>query len=148
MKKDNYGICLSFYAVLGFVLAMLGHTTLSMLLLGFVIVVHKDKWLTMQVMEAFFLCLISGIVSTIISAFSGLYGIPLIGAIISGFFGILTFAVSVIIFILCIIGIIKTAKGQEANIPLAKGFAEKAFGLVKQVIYAQEEKTEDTQNNA
>lgn len=148
MKKDNYGICLSFYAVLGFVLAMLGHTTLSMLLLGFVIVVHKDKWLIMQVMEAFFLCLISVIVSTIISAFNGLYAIPFLGAIISGFFGILTFAVSVIIFILCIIGIIKAAKEQEANIPLAKGFAEKAFGLVKQVIYSQEEKAEDTKNNA
>lgn len=148
MRKDNYGICLSFYAVLGFVFAMLGHTTLSLLLLGFVIVVQKDKWLTMQVMEAFFLCFISGIVSTIVSAFSGLYGLPFIGTIISGFFGVITFAVSILIFIMCIVGLIKVAKEQEANIPIAKGFAEKAFGLVKKVTYTQEETAQDTQNNA
>ena len=70
MRKDNFGICFSFYAVLGFVLALLGHTTLALLLLGFVIVVHKDQWLTMQVMQAFFLSIISGIVYTIIGIIS------------------------------------------------------------------------------
>ena len=58
MRKDKFGICFNFYAVLGFVLALLGHTTLALLLLGFVIVVHQDQWLTIQVMQAFFLSLV------------------------------------------------------------------------------------------
>ncbi|MDE6750772.1 MAG: hypothetical protein K2K21_17170 [Lachnospiraceae bacterium] len=137
MKKDNFGICINFYAVLGFVLALLGHTTLALLLLGFVIVVHKDQWLTMQVMQAFFLSIISGVVSAFIGILSPLYSIPILGALISTLFGIVTSIISLIILILAIIGIINTAKGADANLPLVKGFANKAFGIVKNVTYTQ-----------
>ncbi len=133
MRKDNFGICLNFYAVLGFVLALLGHTTLALLLLGFVIVVHKDQWLTMQVMQAFFLSIISGVVSTLIGIISPIYAIPILGALISGFF-----VISLIILVMAIMGIAKTAKEQDADLPLVKGFAQKAFGLVKNVTYTQD----------
>ena len=73
MRKDKFGICFNFYAVLGFVLALLGHTTLALLLLGFVIVIHQDQWLTMQVMQAFFLSIVAGIVSTIVGIISPIY---------------------------------------------------------------------------
>ncbi len=138
MRKDNFGICLNFYAVLGFVLALLGHTTLALLLLGFVIVVHKDQWLTMQVMQAFFLSIISGVVSTLIGIISPIYAIPILGALISGFFGIVTSVISLIILVMAIMGIAKTAKEQDADLPLVKGFAQKAFGLVKNVTYTQD----------
>lgn len=137
MRKDNFGICLSFYAVLAFVLAMLGFTTLVALLLGFVIVVHKDQWLSMQVMQAFFLSIISGLVSFIIDIISPVYGIPIIGAIISALFGVITSIISLVILIFAIIGISKVAKEQDANLPIVKTFAEKAFGLVRNVTYTQ-----------
>lgn len=137
MRKDNFGICIKFYAVLGFVLALLGHTTLALLLLGFVIVVHKDQWLTIQVMQAFFLSLISGIVSTIIDIISPIYSIPVIGALFSGIFGAVTSIISLIILILAIIGIVRTSKEQTANLPLVKGFAMKAYGFVENVTYTQ-----------
>lgn len=137
MRKDNFGICLSFYAVLAFVLAMLGYTTLVALLLGFVIVVHKDQWLSMQVMQAFFLSIISGIVNIIIDIISPVYSIPILGTIISALFGAVTSIISLVILVFAIIGISKVAKEQDANIPVAKTFAEKAFGLVKNVTYTQ-----------
>lgn len=58
MRKDRFNICISFYAVLAFVLAILGQTLLCGMLLGFVIVIQKDEWLTKQVMQAFFLALV------------------------------------------------------------------------------------------
>ena len=51
MRKDRFNICISFYAVLAFVLAILGQTLLCGMLLGFVIVIQKDEWLTKQVMQ-------------------------------------------------------------------------------------------------
>lgn len=146
MRKDSFGICLSFYAVLGFVLALLGHTTLTFLLLGFVIAVHKDQWLTMQVMQAFFLSILSGIVSIIIDIIRPTYQIPLLGGLISGCFGIVTSIISLLTIILAIIGISKTAKEQDADIPVAKAFAEKAFGLIKNVTYTQSAPVQNPQN--
>lgn len=146
MRKDNFGICFNFYAVIGFVLAILGQTTLAFLLLGFVILVHKDQWLTMQAMQAFFLSIISGIVSTIIGIISPIYQIPIIGLLISGLFGIVVSVISLIVLIFAIIGISKTAKGEDANIPIMKTFAEKAFGLVKQVTYSQSAPASDAQD--
>lgn len=146
MRKDNFGICLSFYAVLGFVLALLGHTTLAFLLLGFVIAVHKDQWLTMQVMQAFFLSILSGIVSTIIDIIRPAYQIPFLGSLISVCFGIVTSIISLLTIVLAIVGISKTAKEQDADIPVAKAFAEKAFGLIKNVTYTQSAPVQNPQN--
>ena len=137
MRKDSFGICLSFYAMLGFVLALLGQTMLALLLLGVVIVVEKDQWLTMQVMQAFFLSIFSGIVSTIIGIFSILYKIPFLGVLFSSIFGVITSIVSLVVIVIAIIGIARTSKEKDANIPLASDFAQKAFGVVKNVTYTQ-----------
>ena len=137
MKKDRFGICLTFYAVLSFVLAILGQTLLGGLLLAFAILVEQDEWLIRQTMQAFFLSLISGVVSAFISAVSWIYAIPVLGALVSGLFGIVTSIVSLIILIFAIIGLVNAAKGKDAGVPLCKGFADKAFGLVKTVSYTQ-----------
>ena len=88
MKKDRFGISITFYAVLGFVFAILGQTLLGGLLLGFSIVAVQDEWLTRQTLQAFFLSLISGFVSVIIGAVSWSYRIPFLGTG-SGILGIL-----------------------------------------------------------
>lgn len=71
MRKDRFNICISFYAVLAFVLAILGQTLLCGMLLGFVIVIQKDEWLTKQVMQAFFLALVESIISCVTNIFQG-----------------------------------------------------------------------------
>ena len=70
MRKDRFNICISFYAVLAFVLAILGQTLLCGMLLGFVIVIQKDEWLTKQVMQAFFLALVESIISCVTNSHS------------------------------------------------------------------------------
>lgn len=151
MKKDNFGICINFYAVLGFVLALLGQTTLALLLLGFVIIVHKDQWLIMQVMQAVFLCFISGIISAFLSVLNPIYSIPIVGVFLSATLGVvisfITSIISLIIFILTIMGIVKVAKGADANLPLVKGFANKAFGIVKNVTYTQSAPQDSNNSN-
>ena len=83
MKKDRFGISITFYAVLGFVFAILGQTLLGGLLLGFSIVAVQDEWLTRQTLQAFFLSLISGFVSVIIGAVSWSYRIPFLGTVLA-----------------------------------------------------------------
>ena len=88
-------------------------------------------------MQAFFLSLVSGIVNTIVGIISPIYAIQLLGALFSTCFGIVTSLISLVVIVMAIIGITKTAQGQDANIPLAKTFAGKAFGLVKNITYSQ-----------
>ena len=114
MKKDRFGICLTFYAVLAFVLTILGQTLLGGLLLAFVILAEQDEWLIRQTMQAFFLSLISG-----------LFGV------VSVFFSAVAAILSLVILIFAVIGLVNVAKGKDAGVPLCKGFADKAFGLVK-----------------
>jgi hypothetical protein len=148
MKKDRFGICIPFYAVLAFVLAMLGQTLLGGLLLGFVIVVEKDEWLTRQTMQAFFLSLVSGVVQVIVGVISWSYRIPLVGSVISTIFGFVTSIISLILLIFAIIGLVNVIKGKDAGIPGLKALAEKAFGLVKTYSYTSAyTPSQDTQNN-
>ena len=137
MKKDNFGICLSFYAVLAFVLAIFGNTTVLALLLGFVILVHKDQWLIRQVMQALFLGMVASIVNIIIGVISPIYSIPILGHVISVTLGAASSIIDIIILVIAIIAIMRVSKGQEAEALFVKGFAVKAFGIVRKAVYAQ-----------
>ena len=122
MRKDRFNICISFYAVLAFVLAILGQTLLCGMLLGFVIVIQKDEWLTKQVMQAFFLALVESIISCVTNIFSGLYAIPILGIAFSGIVGLIS---GILSFLLLIIGLIA----------IASKLANKAFGLTCTIQY-------------
>lgn len=135
MEKGKYGLTLSFYAVMAFILAFLGQTTLCALLLGFVIIAEQNEWLTKQVIQAFFLTIFSSIVSSLISILNVFVGIPIIGVIISGVFGVITSIVSLIILIFVILALAKVSKGNEANIPFANKFANWAYGLIETKVY-------------
>ena len=135
MKKDRFGICITFYAALAFVLAILGQTLLGGLLLGFVIVVEKDEWLTRQTMQAFFLSLVSGIVQVVVGFLYWSYRIPFIGGILSTIFGVITSIISLVLIVFAIIGLVNAVKGKDAGVPGLKTLSEKAFGLVKTYSY-------------
>ena len=132
MKKGTFGIKLSFYAVLAFVLAFLGQTLLLGLLLGFVIVAEKDEWLTRQTMQAFFLTIAVSVIQGALSLISKLFSwIPTlgsisVGSIVSALFGWINWAVSVAALVFIIIAVIKVAKGKEANIPVFASLAKRS----------------------
>ena len=145
MKKGTFGIRLSFYAVLAFVLAFLGQTLLLGLLLGFVIVAEKDEWLTRQTMQAFFLTIAVSVVRGALDLISMLFSwIPSIGSIsvssiVLALFDWVNWAVSVVALIFIIIAVFKVLKGGEANVPLCASLANRAYGIVKEKpVYPQQ----------
>jgi len=143
MKKDQYGISLTFYAVLAFALVVLGQTLLGGLLLGFVIVAQKDEWLTRQAMQAFFLSLVSGFMSVVFGLLFDLasltYKIPFVGRYIlqytseitNGIIGFLGDIVDLVVLVFAIIAILRVMKGSEAKLPVLNGWANKACGVAK-----------------
>lgn len=135
MKKDRFGICLTFYATLGFVLAFLGQTLLGGALLGFAIVMVQDEWLTRQTMQAFFLALCAGVISAVSSLLSPLYRIPVLGIAFSTVFGLVTGILSLAVLVLAVVGAVRAAKEKDAALPLLGTLANKAFGRQKQVVY-------------
>lgn len=136
MQKGKFGMFLWVYAAIAFVLAILGQTLLCGLLLGFVIAAEKEEWLTRQVIQAFLLCLFSEAVSVVLGLLSPLEGLSFsTGRVFSIIFNVITVIVFVIVFLLSLIGAVNVSRGQDAGIPLAKDFANRAFGLIEQRIY-------------
>lgn len=129
MGKDRFGIRWNFYAVVAFILAILGQTLLSGLLLAFAVMVQHHEWLIRQTMQAFFLVLISDIISLIIGACSWSYDIPFLGTVLSITFGVIHGIISIVILIFAIIGLCNVVREKDAKVPICKYFADKAFGL-------------------
>ncbi len=130
MQKDRFGIVLPFYAVLAFILAFLGQTTICALLLGFCLLAVADAWVSRQVMQAFFLALFKSVITGVISVLSPLYSLPFIGVVISTIFSGISSILSLIIFIFAIIGIMNVIKNKDAAVPVINGFVDKAYGIV------------------
>lgn len=133
MEKGKLGIRFGFYGVLAFVLAYLGYTTLLFLLAGLVVLVEKDEWTSRQVLQAFFL----GVAGTLLKEFVGVFDfiykvdIPFIARAWSWFVEGVYAIIYIAILVFAIIGIVKNAKGKEANIPLASHLADWAYGVVR-----------------
>lgn len=142
MEKGKYGIRLSFYAVVAFLLVILGGGILSLMLLaGVVIFVEKSEWASRQVIEAICLNVASGLVFAFLNLFDFFYRIPFIGTAWSIFMSAIIGIVDVVFFVFAIIAIVKVAKGKEANIPLASKFANWAYGKIAakpQPVYTQQ----------
>ncbi len=147
MTKGKFGVVLSFYAVLAFVLAILGQTLLCGLLLGFVIIAEKNEWLTKQVMQAFFLTLFTSVVSNVLGAVKDFFYGFTFGAthtwaydlykVMSTAVGYIGDIIGILVLIFAIIGIVKVVKAQNANIPVFSGWASKALGYIEQKVYTQ-----------
>ena len=128
MEKGKLGIRLSFYAVAAFILAFLGYSTVLALLAGFVLIVEKNEWASRQVIQAFFLCIFADIVNGILNIFDFLYQIPLMGSVWGTAISVIDGIVSLVVLIFCIMALVNTAKGNEANVPGLNGLANWAYG--------------------
>ena len=142
MEKGKFGIVLAFYAVLAFVLAFLGQTLLCGLLLFFVIAAEKSEWASKQVMQAFFLLLLSSVISSVLGFGSSLFGsIPILGSIIATIIRVVKGIISLAFLAFEILGIVNVCKGKDANIPVFSDLAGRAFGLVKKTVYSNPNNT-------
>ncbi len=136
MTKGKYGICLNAVAVIAFIFAMLNMPIPAVLVVGYAALAEQSEWLTRQALQAMFLMLTGSFLKTVISSvfsalgsFVGKWTYELAnfcysaGSILSGL-------ISILVFILAVVGVVKVAKGQEASLPLFGGFAAKATGAV------------------
>lgn len=142
MIKGKYGIALSFYAIVAFVLAALGQVLLCGVLLGFVLVAEKNDWLSRQVMQALFLSFLKPAVSLVLGVLNVFDRWPFNEVFffrntVLTLFNWIGTIVSIIVVIFAIIGILKTAKNQDAGLPILSTWANKAFGLVEHKVYTQ-----------
>ncbi len=128
MKKDKFGICYEFYAVLGFLLALLGQPLLCALLLGFVIVTSESEWAIKQVMQAFLISLAAYVLQLLQTGVSTVASVPLFGTIFSGMFSLVCAVVNLFVLIVCILSIVNIVRSGDSGIPWLKSFAEWAFG--------------------
>ena len=146
MEKGKFGVVLAFYAVLAFVLAFLGQTLLCGLLLLFVIGAEKNEWVSKQVMQAFFLLLLSSVISSVFGAFSSVFSaIPILGSIIATIIRVVEGIISLALLVFEVLGIVNVCKGKDANVPVFSDLAGKAFGLVKKTVYSNPNPNNTTQ---
>ena len=121
MNKGKLGISLPFYAVVAFILAILGNVQTILLLLGFVIIAEGDVWTSKQVVQAFFLTVAKSAFSILLYVLRYLYitSIPTLGAKLSEGINFIDNILYVIITIFAIFAITRVAKGKDAGIPFA-----------------------------
>lgn len=140
MEKGKFGVRLSFYAVLAFVLVIFGYDTLLFLLLGVVLIGEKNEWACRQVIEAVCLSFVLNILSAVFGIFDFAYRIPFVGTAWGTIVDVFTSLAEVAIWVFAVIAIVKTAKGKEAGVPLADKFANWVYGKVvvkPQPVYQQ-----------
>lgn len=134
MEKGKLGLRMSFYTVCAFIFAFLGYSTLLFLLAGVVLLVEKDEWATRQMIQALCLCFVSTLVSHIVNVFDFIYNIPLIGTAWGTIVSVINAILALAILAFCVIGIMNTTKGKDANIPFAAKFADWAYGIIRENI--------------
>lgn len=138
MQKGKFGICLWFYAVVGFVFAVLNQALPCLLLLGFVIAAEQNEWASKQIMQALFLCLARQIITFIPSAINSVAGTYLVfGGLLSALFYVFNVLVFFAVLAFSIIGVINAIRGSDAGVPLFSKLANRAFGMVEKKVFYQ-----------
>lgn len=132
MKKGRFGIVLSFYAILAFVLVILKMPLLGALLFGFVTLAERDEWAGRQTLQAF---LMSVVVSFVSKLLTGIVSLLPDYFFFAGVLTVVTSVLSVLVYaaaiVFSILAILRVMKGDEANVPLFGDIAYKAYGKAK-----------------
>jgi uncharacterized membrane protein len=136
MTKGKFGIVLPAIAVLTFVCAFFGFIEALLLLLGYVLIVEANSWLTKQTLQALFLAISVAIAEIITKWIFGgmitLFNLIRAFGLINPLANIQTFilaVISVFALALCVLAFIKVIKEQDANLPIFGDLADKSLGL-------------------
>ena len=133
--KGKFGLSLSFYAVVAFILAVFAKTLWCFVLLGFVLVAENDRHTSKQVMEATLLSVfhsavlyvLNAISSGIRGAFSALDFFSVISGVIGTVFGFLEFLLAVAVLVFAILAIVNVVKGKDAKVPGISALVNRLF---------------------
>lgn len=133
MKRGKLGIRLAFYAILAFVLALLKQPLLCGLLLGFVLILEEDQWAARQVLQGFMLSLVVFFFMDLASTFTSFITFPFgfLFDFVTGAQRVVSLLAYAASAVFAILGIVRTARDQEANLPLFSNLAYYAFGQQK-----------------
>lgn len=129
MEKGQIGIRLSFYAVAAFLFAMVGSSTLTLLVAGAAIIIEKNVWLTRQVIQAVMLGFFPSFISLFVGWLMFLGRIPGVYTAMSWIDAIVTLGTSITVFVFGILAIGRLKNGGEAKVPVAAGIANWACGI-------------------
>ena len=144
MTKGKYGLSLPAVAILSFVLAFFGFLEVLVLFLAFALILEKDKWLSRQVLQAFYLRLAYGILQTVIgwvfTAFVSLFSLVKVysaAAVLGSIQSVILFLLNIGLFVLALLAVLQLAKGKEVSLPFIAGLVDKTFGIFKPKPQAQ-----------
>lgn len=141
MEKGKFGVRMCFYTVLAFLLAYLGYSTVLFLLAGVVILVEQNEWAGRQVIQAICLCVVENLVSQVLGI-PNIYRIPFLSSAWGVVVELINWVLGILVLVFCVVGILKTMKGQEANIIGASKLADWAYGIAKGKSEQSNEQTE------
>lgn len=129
--KTNYQLTKNAFGAICFTVAtgaiFANYLILGIILLcGYAIILEKDQWMSKQALQALFISLFSTLVIQVVSLFN--INIPM------GYssFNILLIVLAVLkitLSIFALIGIIRTSKGLDADLPFFTVLANKALGI-------------------
>ena len=130
--KTNYQLSKNAFGVITFLLTAVSlfNETLVLgllLLLGYALVLEKDKWMAKQTLQGLFLSIFATLSLEIISLFSFniTFGYEELNLVL-----LLSFAIEVMVIVFIIIGVLRNAKGLDADLPVFTVFANKALGII------------------
>lgn len=133
MEKGKLGLRICFYTVLAFLIVGIGGSMMILFLLaGILLLVEKNEWGVRQLIQAIALDLVTSVVYSVLGAFDFIYKIPFIGTAWGGIHSLISSILAIVVFALCIVGILKNLKGEDAAIPIARKFADWAYGVTAQ----------------
>ncbi len=129
--KTNYQLTKNAFGVITFVLTAMslfnGTLILGLLLLlGYALVLEKDKWMSKQALQGLFISLFGALSTKVISLFTLniTFGYQKFNLIL-----LVSFIIEIVLTIFIIIGICRTAKGVDADLPFFTVLANKALGI-------------------
>lgn len=128
MKKGKFGIVLCFYPIVGFACVILQQPFLCALLLALAIFLEKDEWAGRQTFQAWVLSLVVAFFSECVPWAVGLFSLSFITDIFSTIASVVSAIIYVGAIVFSILGILRVAKDQEANIPLASDLSYRIYG--------------------
>lgn len=129
MRKGKFGILLSYYAVLAFILVILNQTLLCGILFLVALLFEKDEWLGRQTLQALGLSLVVSLFSGVTNIFSSFFSSWFFN--FATVFSVISTLVWVAAIVLSIVAIINCLKERDAGIPLLSDIAYKAYGSRK-----------------
>lgn len=147
MTKGNYGIALPIVAALAFIAPIFSFHIPLFLILAYALLAEKNSWLTRQSMMALFVSLIMNFLIMLTGGFFGAVStffrwVNLFN--VSSFFssagGVVSSILSILLFAICVYGVIFSLKEKDVKIPGLNSLVNVAMGVEKEK--KNEDKTE------